>query len=283
MQPLTSGFLWVVFKWEATTMLHEHIRSFRAVRRHLADVPTALYSNVASNESFPMFRKYSVRHTHYLRANASIRYFDQLVLPKLHKLHALVSTPFSRTIFLDNDVYLLSDAVWQNAWTIWNTTDVAMPMDPVRSAPYDSMPLGCSAMIFYSTTEPVLQLFRDAYELLRGRKYPHLRQGDQSHINRAWITMHPHLRFFVLPEEYYCPWNSGSAVWRHKLEYACKALHGHEYSDQVLDVQGQSVHHHHVHYHGHGSSIHTKSVLLGAGLVVAGVGVWMMAAGARGW
>lgn len=70
--------------------------------------------------------------------------------------------------------------------------------------------------------------------MLNNKKFPELRQGDQSHINRAWILMNPDLRFIFLPEEYYCYWDNGEKTWKVKMSYECKSVHGH-YTDKVIE------------------------------------------------
>lgn len=53
----------------------------------------------------------------------------------------------------------------------------------------------------------------------------------------AWRER-PELRFFLLPEEYFCFWNGLTRKWlnAHKA-YECWALHGHSYDQRVLSLQ----------------------------------------------
>ena len=178
-----------------------------------------------------------------------------------HKLFALASTPFSRsTVFVDNDLFVLdAGLVTHLASQILRVADVAMPVDPawgngrLPTAPRyrgaSQIPEGCTALLAFRTTPPVLSLFRGALQRLHDGR--HLNQTwrvtDQEVVWYQWIEAQPELRVLLLPEEYFCPLvqlprQRGRRAPRRPLwqtswrgpGYACRSVHGHGYTRRTL-------------------------------------------------
>ena len=249
---------------ESAHRLFPHIR--RAVYTNLAAsalaTSRALLLLRASNRTLIIARKVSQGDTTHSVAYA-------------HKLIALARTPFEHTIFLDTDLFLLRHPFLRMAELVSGLVDVAMPVDPARSRLF--VPMGCSALILFRRNATSL-FVSALDKLLSGEHPPVARAGDQECVTPpppippppppsafdapfpsysppfpspspplpssphrmiyfAWRER-PELRFFLLPEEYFCFWNGLTRKWlnAHKA-YECWALHGHSYDQRVLSLQ----------------------------------------------
>ena len=118
----------------ARNTLSEFVLSHTCARRLFPGVPTACYSNVDKPRS--------------LAGISWTRVDDRPLHPWVAKLSALLSSPFERTVFLDNDVYLLRNDFLASMVAIARHSDVAMPIDPKRY----HVPMGCTAIVNYNTT-----------------------------------------------------------------------------------------------------------------------------------
>jgi len=190
----------------------------------------------------------------------------------LYKLSALLLTPFKRTLYLDNDVFVLRPNLIHD---ILNSTlslsDLAMPVNPIREGLWENVPAPnlCSCVIAYHSTGVIHRLWLGAASrLATGRVPAAAAQREQEAIWYEWTEALPMLRVMVLPEEYYCPnvvptrkttvmgrdgmpTSVGTASWptnfrvgvlrknstvaagyRH-VELKCKALHGHKVTKLV--------------------------------------------------
>lgn len=233
------GFLWCVYsmaKHSPRDMLNDFKLSVHAAARLFPQVPRAAYTNLADavpTMSHNVTWLPAANLSEHLpeRANTTGAALQALEGAYAHKLLALMRTPFTRTIFLDNDLFLLKLAFLPAALTISELADVAMPVDPARGALY--VPMGCSCLVIYRRT--AVKLYERAYQkLLSGEHPPVGRQGDQEMIYFAWREA-PTVRLLMLPEEYYCFWNGLSRYWvnAHKT-YTCWTLHGHGYTAAKL-------------------------------------------------
>ena len=151
------------------------------------------------------------------------------------KLLGLLSSPFTRTLYLDLDVYLLDRRLAPSLFErTLRIADVAMPMEAARAAfagDYWQEEAGtgqlCSALMVYRRNRATDALFRGALGQLLTSQQPkacvdytpahnpknltkyvchEMRQGDQEYIMQEWIrAADPALRLVALPEEFYCP------------------------------------------------------------------------------
>ena len=151
------------------------------------------------------------------------------------KLLGLLSSPFTRTLYLDLDVYLLDRRLAPSLFErTLRIADVAMPMEAARAAfagDYWQEEAGtgqlCSALMVYRRNRATDALFRGALSQLLVSQHPEacvdytpeynpknltkyvcneMRQGDQEYIMQEWIrAADPALRLVALPEEFYCP------------------------------------------------------------------------------
>ena len=149
------------------------------------------------------------------------------------KTSALLQTPFERTLFLDNDVYVLQPSL---AHVLLSQTlracDIAMPLNVDRGGAWQRAPVPqpCNAMIVYQRTSDVLGLFVGALQrIVAGtHRQAGVQQRDQDMIYFEWFEARPQLRFLMLPEEYYCPDQgiagidpySPPALWKKMLDRA---------------------------------------------------------------
>ena len=180
----------------------------------------------------------------------------------LYKLSGLLSTRFNRTVFLDCDVFVLRPSLMQQLLTnALAVADVAMPLDPGRTAPLVistgatpppwvapavGPPMLCSAVLAYRRSEAVEEFFVGAARRLFHGTHPNVRQGDQEMMWFEWrYGTGSSLRVLALPEETYCPlerrqqatgnWARSSAwrtSWRRGV-YPCAAVHGHAYAQDA--------------------------------------------------
>lgn len=208
----------------ARNTLSEFVLSHTCARRLFPGLPTACYSNVDKPRS--------------LAGISWTRVDDRPLHPWVAKLSALLSSPFERTVFLDNDVYLLRNDFLASMVAIARHSDVAMPIDPKRY----HVPMGCTAIVNYNTTR-ARAFFSAARQLLASdAEFPNaMRRGDQEALWLTWTgtSVASTLRVFLLPDEYYCYWNKYSTSWRAgRSTYRCYAWHGHGYNwRQVLKHQ----------------------------------------------
>ena len=207
----------------ARKTLSEFVLSHTCARRLFPDVPTAAYSNVAKPRS--------------IAGISWTRVQNGPLHPWLAKLSALIASPFERTVFLDNDVYLLRNDFLSSMQTIARISDVAMPIDPKRY----SVPMGCTAIVNYNRTR-TRAFFSAARQLLAsGSEFPDaMRRGDQEALWLTWTrtSTASNLRVVLLPDDYYCYWNKYSTTWKagHST-YRCYAWHAHGYKWRLLKYQ----------------------------------------------
>ena len=104
----------------------------------------------------------------------------------------MLDSPFSRTVYLDCDVYVLSPPLVHHMLTaVLAVADVAMPLDPGREhhlspmgtspwlAPASGPPLLCSALIAYDSRRggPAASLWLGAARRLALGRHPRVRQA----------------------------------------------------------------------------------------------------------
>ena len=175
------------------------------------------------------------------------------------KLLALASSPYRTTVFLDNDVLVLSRTFVVDLLTrSLRVSDFAIGVDPSRPPVWShqyqrrkdvyvrtgttvgapdmygqGLPPLCSCVIAYRRTPSVekLLLLAASRLLLYTNPFDHtvatrqrVRQSDQEMLwfQLAQGTPDPSLRLMVLPEEYYCPayWPSAPrGRWREKAYF----------------------------------------------------------------
>ena len=157
------------------------------------------------------------------------------------RLRAMESTRFFRTLFLDNDVFVV-DPDFARGLLVELTplSDVAMPLDPDRRRKGTFFartwaPPVCAAVMSYSLNGDVRRLLTWARGLLTNdTRWSRLRRTDQEALYLAWTEEVPQLRLLILPEETYCPSYTRSIVtwktsWRTHVQtgtYPCRAIHG---------------------------------------------------------
>ena len=160
------------------------------------------------------------------------------------KTSALLQSPFNRTIFMDNDVFVLEPTMMHNLLTqTLRVADVAIPVNTARlgfwaRAPVPSL---CIALIAYNRTAQVEAYLVGAADRLarHSNDVAGVEQRDQEMLWFEWYVSRPWLRMLVLPEEYYCPdvepdrngtrWqlNWGTLSNARAGSLPCKAVHGH--------------------------------------------------------
>jgi hypothetical protein len=94
---MTFGFYWCVWVRKANTV-SEFTLSYRAANTLFPNVPKAAFSNVEKPKSLSIL---------WNQVKDEKDGKNEKAHPWMMKLSALLATPFERTIFLDNDVYLL--------------------------------------------------------------------------------------------------------------------------------------------------------------------------------
>ena len=168
------------------------------------------------------------------------------------RIKAFLTTRFDRTLFLDNDVYIIQTMFVHNLLTDVNEiSDIAMPIDPNRGKEttifgYNNpIPPVCGAVISYNLTS-TRPLFEKALELYNEpSEWRKVRKGDQEAIYISWTKYVKNIRMLILPEETYCPWyNHNSKLtwqtsWRTRTQagqYRCKAVHG-PHAVESIDVK----------------------------------------------
>jgi hypothetical protein len=167
------------------------------------------------------------------------------------KLSALLQSPFNKTLFLDNDVYVLQPSLVNDLLSrTLNNADIAIPVNVARgtefwkSAPLPSL---CIAIIAFNSNAATRDLFVGAARRLamhahQGTGYAGVEQRDQEMLWFEWRAT-PALRMLPLPEEYYCPdveieFNGSAPLAWWQLNWGtvgdanlgrvpCKAVHGH--------------------------------------------------------
>lgn len=232
-----SGFYWICYlppdvrssnSLGQVRVVYEFQLSFEAARRLFPEVPKAVYANHVVQKKFE-----DKLTTQWIAAEKE----DEVTAPYNQKLIALKLTPFEYTIYLDDDMYLLRKNFWSAMQTIRTYADIAMPLDPKRKAPFDVLPMGCSALIAYS--RKAFGLLDKAYELILNNTHPEVgRQSDQEMLYFAWREHVPSIRFLLLPEEFYCFWNGLNNEWKDAhMTYKCWAVHDHGLNKRVLDLQ----------------------------------------------
>mmetsp|Transcript_137233 Transcript_137233/g.256236 ORF Transcript_137233/g.256236 Transcript_137233/m.256236 type:complete len:366 (-) Transcript_137233:118-1215(-) len=216
--------------------------SVHAAHNLFPKVPKAVYSNRHERASGRPEDKVIPTHYNVTLIRVLPEHKD-IVEPWHQKLIALKRTPFEYTIFLDSDVYLLRRGFVTAMQTILEVADIAMPLDPKRTEPYDVLPMGCSAITAYNHN--AFKLIDKAIELMVNKKYDleNIRQGDQEMLYFAWRDYEHSIRFTLLPAEFYCPWNGLKTTWQDSHEtYSCWALHDHDYRKNVLTLQEKGDH-----------------------------------------
>ena len=183
----------------------------------------------------------------------------------LLKLYAYLQSPFVRTLFLDTDVYVLQPHLVDSllAHTL-NLADLAAPVDPAHTKPpYDHAPALCMGLAAFRNNGATRRLFLGAVRRMGSysmqaatdtwKKNGFVRNGDQEAIYDEWTRGdYAELRVLPLTEEYYCPqvplnadrrsaaWSTSWMAIKHMPPYACRAVHGHSYHNQ-LGVPAESL------------------------------------------
>ena len=124
------------------------------------------------------------------------------------KTSALIQTPFERTLFLDNDVYVLQPSfVYGLLAQTLRVSDIAMPINVDRGGAWQESPVPqpCNALIAYRRTSDVAGLLVGAVQRIVSGQHPGVQQRDQDMLLFEWLEARTQLRFLMLPEEYYCP------------------------------------------------------------------------------
>ena len=155
----------------------------------------------------------------------------------MHKLQALLDTPFARTVFVDCDLYVLDGAPKSPAARCTHTArtlhahhcmciagtlidrlltqtlrlaDLAMPIDPWRGRLWAAAPLPplCSALTAYRSDAPGMRelIVEAAGRLINGSDrhlHPDVNPSDQTALWFAYVFTAPRtrLRVLALPEE----------------------------------------------------------------------------------
>lgn len=199
-----------------------------------------------------------------------------LLLSKVHKLQALLDSPFARTVFLDCDLFVLDASLIDGLLTqTLRQAELAMPIDPWRGGLWQAAPAPplCSALAAYRAADAgVRQLLVEAAgRLINGTEralHPDVHWGDQAALWFAYVLAAPRLRLRVaaLPEEALCagellssthvlegtpprvvlrPFAHLRTSWAgvkdqdRRGEYPCRAVHGHDYTeDQFAPLLG---------------------------------------------
>ena len=129
------------------------------------------------------------------------------------KASALLQSPFNRTLFLDNDVYVLQPSLVNDLLgSTLRNADVAIPVNTARgtgfwaSAPLPSL---CIALVAFNSNAATRDFFVGAARRLAthahlGAGYAGVEQRDQEMLWFEWRAT-PAFRMLPLPEEYYCP------------------------------------------------------------------------------
>lgn len=205
----------------------------------------------------------------------------------VHKLQALLDTPFARTVFVDCDLFVLDASLIDSLLTqTLRIAELAMPLDPWRGGAWAAAPMPplCSALTAYrSDAQGMRQLIVDAAgRLINGSErnlHPDVNPSDQTglwfaHVHSAGVAgtdasspsllqqqRRQRLRVVALPEEALCagePLSSTHVLagsppkprlqafaYRHSSwvgpkgsdrrgDYRCRAVHGHEYTEEQL-------------------------------------------------
>ena len=174
-----------------------------------------------------------------------------------YKLSALMSTPFERTFFVDNDIFVLEPSLPHDLLTrTARLCDLAMPIVPIRQGLWGSPPAPnlCTCMIYYRNRPEVIDLFLGAALRLARAVHPHVQQRDQEMIWFEWVEARPQLRLLILPEEYYCPSTAtkkidGQYIWNIDFKVA-KGRKSKITGEPTTPVPCKSVHGHSSRYHG---------------------------------
>lgn len=217
------GFYWCVWIGSVRT-LNEFKLSYTVAHHMFPSVSTGVYSNLEQPDTITV--------TKWLYSTRSVQTWSEA------KLHALMASPFGRTLFLDNDVYLARKDFMSSMQAIARISDIAMPIDPVRYM----VPMGCSCMINYNTSRSK-NIWNNSLSTLRKNKFPRYikRITDQEAIWFTWTqkNVDASLRVFLIPEEYYCFWNKKRMLWKNQHKtYRCYAVHDHNYTFKILKEMG---------------------------------------------
>jgi len=131
------------------------------------------------------------------------------------KTSALLQSPFQRTVYLDNDVYVLQPTYMHSLLSqTLRACDIAMPLNIDRSGVWQatSVPQPCNGLIAWRKTPDVEGLLVGAIERIVSGVHDgvdpsgnSVDQRDQDMLYFEWFEARPELRFLMLPEEYYCP------------------------------------------------------------------------------
>ena len=181
--------------------------------------------------------------------------------PYLFKLRALITSRFTRTLFLDCDLVVIERSfVTDLLGGVLDVADVAMPLDPGRAwwltgggrgapwvAPAVTPPMLCTAVTAYRQNAQVIALFEGAERRLREGLHPRVRQSDQEMIWFEWTSGNSStLRVLALPEETYCPIETTRgnlpdskhpAFWSTSWprgNYPCRAVHSHKLAHSLV-------------------------------------------------
>lgn len=187
--------------------------------------------------------------------------YDGQLEHRFHRFAALLTSRFERTVYLDNDLYVLSPSLIPTLLTqTLRLADFAAPMDPFRQgrvwghAPQPQLCLSLSAFRT-ARVRPLLLGAAQRFADHRHRSlFPDARMGDQTMVYFEWLEAQSQLRVLQLPMEFYCPgvrpspkggadstprpalWQTGFRQYEHHGHlgaYPCRAVHGQYSASQV--------------------------------------------------
>ena len=160
----------------------------------LWDVHRHLYMDNSTKAVYRQWRR---------KANCTLRQCDGNVAWQsisFWKTSALIQTPFDRTLFLDNDVYVLQPSLVHNLLSqTLRACDIAMPINVDRGGVWQDAPVPqpCNAMIAYRNTSEVVGLLLGALERIVAGSHPGILQRDQDMVFFEWFEARPKLRFLA--------------------------------------------------------------------------------------
>lgn len=141
-------------------------------------------------------------------ADAAAGPFDQVVRLadpwRRSKIDAMIDAPFERTLFIDADVFVLTDV--SDVFELLDRFDIALAHDQERNSPHGGatwrrpfpacFPQFNSGVVAFRRTEPVLALLRRWREVVRAEDH----RRDQPALRE--LLWESDLRIATLPPEY---------------------------------------------------------------------------------
>ena len=255
----------------ALSTVDEAILSARLLRRNMDPwYPMALYANAAALElaqqktdissHWDVVQQPSIptpKDGQAISLALTIRDAGNRSSAYAFKLQALVQSPFTRTLFLDNDIFVL-DATLVHGFLsqILMLADVAGPVDPTHAFHrldrkiQSHTPMLSTCLFAFRNTKQVRGYLLAAWKRfllggtdLRGHLYGGrrgFRRGDQEALFLEWTHGKHKLRVLPLPQRNYCPkvtLDAGllrATWWTGRYQHQpCRALHGHSYHGTI--------------------------------------------------